>query len=208
MRPRAGLRCDARQNSRRAEARGARQHQPPGSGRALRTPPPGGRCSCASATPHVQDHRLAGTPGNPAARAAVMHHAHPRGSTPSRNHLAPGELGDRDDGVGARGGVARLRGEAGAEFRRRILARHHEQVVKGGHRRRRRIAAAADSAVKQVGAAGTERSGESDAGARSGSPANRPREKTMRPIAEFEAYLGMEPPPDPTGFRGNTARPR
>src|ERR1039458_7132045 len=122
-----------------------------------------------------------------------MHHADLGGLDAEQgNHLAFGEFGDRDDQIGARGGIASLRGEAEAELGARVVAGHHEQVVEGSYGTAHGQARQAlVEAVEQAGRARAPRFREQPA-PRVGRQILRPgAEVAVRPVAEIEADFRM-----------------
>ena len=134
MRSRAGLpRCAPESRPRRNRRSRPAPAASPATTRLERLHQPGDVLALLDGAHVEHDASRAAAPGRP---ARGCRGAPPRpcaGSTPSRSTTwLRGELRNRDDGVGARGGVARLRGEARAEFGGGILAGHHEQVVEGG----------------------------------------------------------------------------
>ena len=106
------------------------------------------------------------------------------------DHLAPGELRDRDHGIGASGGVARLGGEARAELGRGVFAGHHEEVVEGGDGAAHRDARQAlIQPVEEIGAARTKRFGQHAPTCVSRQCGAARTQIAMRPVTEIEAYF-------------------
>ena len=133
--------------------------------------------------------------GAPAGRQAAACHDAPRGpcagSTPSSDTTwLAGELGDRDDGIGARGGVARLCGEARAELRAWSIRRSSRT---GRGRWRRRGAAGCAAGAGSVRGRDRRRADRAarpaGAGAHCAAGLAARAQVAMRPVAEIEARL-------------------
>ena len=107
------------------------------------------------------------------------------------------------------GGIARLGGEARAEFRRGIFAGHHEQVVEGGDGAAQRDARQAlvqpVEEARRRGPSGSASSRRLDI--RRQCVAAR-AQIAVRPVAEIEARFRVRARPGPSGSRASTARRR